>query len=444
MRRGGTRSRGLQVLPGQGLDLGLRNARIEPRLDERRARLVERDLRAEHVEERGRPQLVASLLDAKIFFRGSDGRDLNLHTLFGAAERAQILRELLLRRQPRVAELRLRDVLGDPGANDLLFARALVEEGEVQGEAHRLGVRIIVVAPPEASVQTCAASVEPRGNRRDVQREGASDVRLRGGVRGLRLHDGRTAERECGDFRAVGVELHGAARVFGRRGNDEWCSDEPRERCVRDVQVVARLNERQLRVADLNDRPERIGLRGRASGDLRGRGLQLLGRLVELCLCGGFHFTRGEHGVVLLLHVQRDVVLLEHLVRFGRADVRLRGPKAVEPRPAVEQVDAHTQAAVVLVLRDEIRDGLTCLADAVAALFARAGVQTDRRNERHVRCPNRRRVGPRGARRLHRRWRIALRELDRLVQRNRACYRIGARLSSERRRERDQCRGDRR
>src|SRR5215207_8204695 len=42
----------LHVLTGQRLDLGLRHARVESRLDERGAGLAQRHLRAEHVEER--------------------------------------------------------------------------------------------------------------------------------------------------------------------------------------------------------------------------------------------------------------------------------------------------------------------------------------------------------------------------------------------------------
>src|SRR5215207_55353 len=52
----------LHVLTGQRLDLGLRHARVESRLDERGAGLAQRHLRAEHVEERGGAQRVPPLL----------------------------------------------------------------------------------------------------------------------------------------------------------------------------------------------------------------------------------------------------------------------------------------------------------------------------------------------------------------------------------------------
>src|SRR5207342_3462919 len=145
-----TWSRGrLHVLSGQCLDLGLGDTRVEPRLNERGARLVQRDLRAQHVEKCRGAKLVATLLHAKVFLRGLDRRQLDLYALLCAAERAQVLCELLLSKQPRVAKLRLGDFLSHARANDLLFARALVEEGEVQPEAHRLRVGITLVSPPE-------------------------------------------------------------------------------------------------------------------------------------------------------------------------------------------------------------------------------------------------------------------------------------------------------
>ena len=107
--------------------------------------------------------------------------------------------------KPRVAQLRLRVVLRDARPNDLLFARSLIEEREAQVEAHRLRVRITIVAPAEAAVRTVAAAIELQ---RIVGRYGVSALRTfarAAAYAGLGLLDGGSAQRERRDLRAVGV-----------------------------------------------------------------------------------------------------------------------------------------------------------------------------------------------------------------------------------------------
>ena len=133
--------------------------RVEARLNERRTGLVQRDLRVEDVEERRRAQLVPALLHAKVFLRCLDRRKLDLHTLLGAAERAHVLRQLLLGEEARVTELRFRVVFGDARPNDRFLARALVEERKLKREAHRFRIGVAVVPPPEPAIEAVAAAV---------------------------------------------------------------------------------------------------------------------------------------------------------------------------------------------------------------------------------------------------------------------------------------------
>src|SRR5690606_34428001 len=65
-RSGRRRARLLQVAADERLDLGLGRARVEARLDQRAARVVECALRREQVQQRGGAEVVALLLDAQV------------------------------------------------------------------------------------------------------------------------------------------------------------------------------------------------------------------------------------------------------------------------------------------------------------------------------------------------------------------------------------------
>src|SRR5688500_10193163 len=160
---------GSHVLARQGFYLCLGHASIEPCLNEGAARLVQRELRVQHVKERRRAERVAALLYTEVFLGGLDRGQLDLHALLGGAERAEVLGELLLRGEPRVAEVRLRVVLSDARPNDLLFASPLIEEREAEIDAHGLGVRERAVAPSKAVVEPVTAALEAQPDRRQVR-----------------------------------------------------------------------------------------------------------------------------------------------------------------------------------------------------------------------------------------------------------------------------------
>ncbi len=122
----------LQFAPDEGFELGLRDAIIVTGGNERRARLVQRGLRCEQVEQRRCAEGISLLLHSQILFGGFDRGLLNLDTALGELERTEVLRQVLLGGEARVAKLSLRVVLRYAGAHDGIFARKLVEQREVQ------------------------------------------------------------------------------------------------------------------------------------------------------------------------------------------------------------------------------------------------------------------------------------------------------------------------
>ena len=155
--------------------------------------------------------------------------------------------------------------------------------------------------------------------------------------------------------RAVDRRERQVERVGGQRGDRRLGADEPRERGAGDAHVVARRDERELRVADGDDGAERVGERGDAGAGARDGRLELLLRLLELRARRGLGLARGEDAVVLRLDLQRDVELLRDLVRFGGADVGARATDLVQPATAVEQVERRADAGGVAPgLRREI------------------------------------------------------------------------------------------
>jgi hypothetical protein len=134
--------------------------------------------------------------------------------------------------------------------------------------------------------------------------------------------------------------------------------------------------------------------------------------------------VRGEHGVVLLLHVERHREALRDLARLGRVHVRPGGADVEEAAPAVEQVDAEREPVAVRprLGRDDLRrPSLRVEARALAAaelahpaqahreIGEEGGVGGGHAGPVHALLP----AG------LHEHWRVAVREANRLLERDR-------------------------
>ena len=119
-----------------------------------------------------------------------------------------------------------------------------------------------------------------------------------------------SAQRELQELHTIDGRSGPLERVGRLRGNEVRRRDEPRERGTRDTQIILRCQQGETRVADLNDRSQRIRERGRASAHASRRRLELRFRLTELSCRRGLGFPRRENGVVLRFHLQCNVEAL--------------------------------------------------------------------------------------------------------------------------------------
>ena len=98
------------------LELRACDAEVLPCLDERGARPVQRGLRCEHVEQRGRTECVALLLYAKVFLCGVDAGLLNDDALLRGTDGAELLYERLLCGEAGIPKSRIREIFIDARA----------------------------------------------------------------------------------------------------------------------------------------------------------------------------------------------------------------------------------------------------------------------------------------------------------------------------------------
>src|SRR4029079_562665 len=111
--------------------------------------------------------------------------------------------------------------------------------------------------------------------------------------------------------------------------------------------------------------------------------LELLFRLLELCLRGRFGLASGEDRVVLRLHLQRDVVLLRHLVRLRGADVELGALHLVPATAAIEEIDRRREAGAVRPwLRREVGHETPLRIETLAGLIHLAERDVEVREQR--------------------------------------------------------------
>src|SRR5512144_212325 len=96
-----------QIASDGGLDLRAGVAIVQSRLDQRLARLHERRLRVQHVEQCRRAEVVSLLLHTQVFLTRLYVDLLHAHRLFRVAERGEVRDDVLLRGEPRVLQLRL-------------------------------------------------------------------------------------------------------------------------------------------------------------------------------------------------------------------------------------------------------------------------------------------------------------------------------------------------
>jgi hypothetical protein len=147
-------------------------------------------------------------------------------------------------------------------------------------------------------------------------------------------------EGELFEARAVHRDALRTERVF-RRSHWKGCRDESGERGFGRPQRVLRRDEGKLSVADLDNGPQGVALRGRPGGHPRRRRAHLELRLLELCARGRFGLTRRQTVVVRLFDIQRDLKTLVDIVRLGGVLLRAGAAQLIEPRAAIEQLKAH-------------------------------------------------------------------------------------------------------
>src|ERR1035437_211828 len=223
----------LQVAADEGLDVGFRGACVQARLNQVETGEVERGLGGSDVHLQGRADVVALRLDAEILDRGLDLQQLQRDGLLRGLVVHEIRREVLLREELRVAQVRLRVVFGYPGQDERLLARIVVEDvvrgGNAESRAGRrrtttafeslggLGVLAVVGAGVDLWVVA--------GRRRLVRR-------LRGRVLRRRRPHRRPLERHLRQCARIDVHAADVGRVRRDRRHHDGRRHEPRERGV--------------------------------------------------------------------------------------------------------------------------------------------------------------------------------------------------------------------
>src|ERR1035437_1283249 len=175
----------LEVAADEGLDIGFRDARIKARLDQVESGEVERGLGRGDVDLQRGADVVALRLHAEILGGRLDLQELQRDGLLRRVVVHEVGREVLLRGELRVAQVRLGVVFIDSREDQRLFARIVVEDRvrdvDSEARARRCGAAAELVALCGLGVLAVPAA---RRDRRDVGRG-------RGLVRGVACRERR-------------------------------------------------------------------------------------------------------------------------------------------------------------------------------------------------------------------------------------------------------------
>src|ERR1035437_9461704 len=175
----------LEVAADEGLDIGFRGARIEARRDQVETGEVERGLSRGDVDLQRGADVVALRLHAKVLRGRLDLQELQRDGLLRRLVIHEKRREVLLREELCVAQVRLGVVFADAREDERLFARIVVEDRvrdvDSEARARRCGPAAELVALRGLGVLAVPAA---RRDRRDVGRG-------RGLVRGVACRERR-------------------------------------------------------------------------------------------------------------------------------------------------------------------------------------------------------------------------------------------------------------